>query len=158
MSWQDPNPRRRSGVRTVVVMVVVAGVIAIGVVVVSKMVNRPAAAPKTPNDVYIAALLAPTPTDDDPLYAMAQHDPGSAVDLGRAACTIMRGDIASDPSLYDDSAELLKDVEHQLASDPRWTGSIQVAGIPLEADFDNAAGAAAQEGSLCPEFHAELTN
>jgi hypothetical protein len=143
--------------RTVIVLVVVAGVIAVGVVVASKILNRPAA-PKTPNDVYIAALLAPAPTDNDPLYAMAQHDPSSAVALGTAACTIMRGDIASNPSLYDDSAELLKDVEHQLASDPRWTSSIQVAGIPQEADFDNAAGAAAQEGSLCPEFHAELSN
>ena len=143
--------------RTVIVLVVVAGVIAVGVVVVSKILSRPAA-PKTPNDTYIAALLAPAPTDNDPLYAMAQHNPGSAIDLGKAACTIMRADIASNPSLYDDSAELLKDVEHQLAADPRWTGSIQVAGIPQEADFDNAAAAAAQEGSLCPEFHAELSN
>ena len=158
MSRQDPNPRPRSRVLwTAVAVVVVAGVVAVGVMIASKILNRSSAAPKTPNDVYLAALLAPAPTGNDPLYALAQNNPGSAVDLGRAACTIMRNDIASNPSLYDDSAELLKDVEFQLGSDPRWTSSIQVAGIPFEADFDNAAGAAAQQGSLCPEFHAELT-
>jgi hypothetical protein len=155
MSRQDPSGSRV--LWTAIGLVVVAGVIVVGVVVVKNMINRSDATPKAPNDVYIAALLDPAPTDHDPLYALAQNNPESAIALGNAACAIMRADIASNPSLYDDSAELLKDVERQLAADARWTGSIQVAGIPFEADFDNAAGAAARQGSLCPEFGAELS-
>lgn len=154
----QPHPTGQPRVVWITVALVVVAAVVVGAVMIIRRNSDDSSAPKTPSDVYLAALLAPEQTGDDPLTAMAHDNPGSAVDLGNAACTIMRKDLASDPSVYDDSAELLKDVEHQLGTDPHWGTTIQVAGIPMAADFDAAASAAAHAGSLCPEFDAELNN
>lgn len=142
---------------TILMILAGAAVLAfIAVMIVIHVVNPASSTSQSPQDVYLSALTTPAQTNGDPLYAMAQTDTADAIALGNEACSIMRQDRLSDPTLYSDGQTLLKDVEYQLSSDQRWSSIFSVGDVQYNWDFDLAAGAAGRSGSLCPEFAAEL--